>query len=360
MRANGGDCEVCRIVATVRLLASQLSPGGVQRAIASVRVPEKEIAVSKPDVSVIMTVYNGQRWLEESVDSVLNQTLTEFELLVVDDGSQDSTPAILGRYASADSRIRVIRQVNQGQAVARNLGIDVARGAYIAFMDADDVIDAQRLAVQRAFMDDHEHVACVGSGIRLIDEYGRTLGRITAPVGVERCRERVFTGSYYSMGAAVFCRRRIAIEVGGFRQPFRQRNDADFILRVAERYHVDNVRNELYWYRLNLASQSVSRIDEALWENQTIWELFRERSEGGADRLQRGERVESPFSNGYQGRVASMTDTLAYLHLGELHTALEEGRLRDAAKSGLMAIWRSSDRLKMIRALKNVGRSCPC
>lgn len=95
-----------------------------------------------PKVSVIVPVYNAEKYLQECVDSILRQTLTDLELILVDDGSTDSSPAICDRYAEQDARVQVIRQANAGLSAARNRGIEVAAGEWVAFVDSDDFIDA--------------------------------------------------------------------------------------------------------------------------------------------------------------------------------------------------------------------------
>lgn len=102
-------------------------------------------AEERPAVTVVMPVYNAQRYLCEAVESVLRQSLTSFELLCVDDGSTDDTPDILREYAARDGRIAVMTQERAGAGVARNLALDAARGEYVTFLDADDALDADYL-----------------------------------------------------------------------------------------------------------------------------------------------------------------------------------------------------------------------
>ena len=95
-----------------------------------------------PKVSVIVPVFNAEKYLQECVDSVLNQTLTDLELILVDDGSADGSPALCDKYAAQDCRVRVIHQENAGAAAARNRGMSIAAGEYIAFADSDDWLDS--------------------------------------------------------------------------------------------------------------------------------------------------------------------------------------------------------------------------
>lgn len=96
-------------------------------------------------VSVIIPIYNAAQYLAECIDSVLGQTMSDFELLLVDDGSTDESAEICERYAARDPRVRLFRQSNAGVSVARNRGLDHARGAYVVFVDADDWVDADHL-----------------------------------------------------------------------------------------------------------------------------------------------------------------------------------------------------------------------
>ena len=92
-----------------------------------------------PKISCIVPVYNVEKYLRRCVDSILNQTFTDFELILVDDGSPDNSPAICYEYAVKDSRIKVIHKVNGGVSSARNVGLDVAKGEWICFVDSDDL-----------------------------------------------------------------------------------------------------------------------------------------------------------------------------------------------------------------------------
>ena len=95
----------------------------------------------RPKVSIIVPVYNTEPWLRECMDSLVNQTLKEIEIICVDDGSPDNCGKILDEYAKKDTRIIVIHQKNQGVSAARNAGLDVASGEYITFVDSDDYVD---------------------------------------------------------------------------------------------------------------------------------------------------------------------------------------------------------------------------
>src|SRR5690349_3095432 len=106
----------------------------------------------QPTVSVLMTVYNGQRYLSAAVESVLEQTYTNFEFVIIDDGSNDSSPAILERYAKQDCRIRILTRSNKGLTKSLNEGLQHVRGRYLARMDADDISLPNRFEKQVKYL----------------------------------------------------------------------------------------------------------------------------------------------------------------------------------------------------------------
>lgn len=134
--------------------------------------------MSAPRVTVLTTVYNGARYLEEAIDSIRAEEFADFEHVIVDDGSTDATPEILARAAARDSRIVVVRtETNQGVASAANRGLAIARGQYIARLDADDLSLPGRLAREVAVLDAHPDVALVSMNYEVIDANGVVTGR---------------------------------------------------------------------------------------------------------------------------------------------------------------------------------------
>src|SRR5690606_26457619 len=129
-----------------------------------------------PKVSVVMPVYNGERFLRQAVDSILQQDFQDFEFIIVDDGSKDHTWNILQDYARHDPRVILLRNdTNNGVLAARNRGLAVAQGEYLAVQDADDISLPQRFRLQVAYLDQHPQVSAIGSPAQRIDEHGRVL-----------------------------------------------------------------------------------------------------------------------------------------------------------------------------------------
>ncbi len=129
-----------------------------------------------PKVSVIVPAYNSMSYLPETLESVLKQTFTDFELIIVDDGSTDQTPQWVSKLT--DSRIRLVRQENKGVTVARNTGIAHAEGEYIALLDHDDLWQTSKLDIQVRCLDESPEVGLVHTWMVLVDEQGRSTGRI--------------------------------------------------------------------------------------------------------------------------------------------------------------------------------------
>ena len=127
-----------------------------------------------PKISVIMAVYNSGKYLDESVTSILNQTFKDFEFIIVNDGSTDGSLEIVHRYQKKDKRIIFVNnKKNIGPAGSRNIGIKMAKGKYIAILDADDIALENRLRIQYKYLERNENIFLVGGGAIKIDEKGR-------------------------------------------------------------------------------------------------------------------------------------------------------------------------------------------
>ncbi len=187
---------------------------------------------SPPTVSVVMSVFNGQAFLSEAIESILGQALREFEFLIIDDGSTDRTAEILAGYASRDARIRVLRHENKGRAESLNIGIEQAAGKYIARMDADDVAMPYRLAEQIEFMERHPEVGLLGGAVNLISAAGRVVK--TAQPPLEDTEIRSLMLRYNPMfHPTVVMRKEVALAAGGYRKALLDADDYDLWLRMS-------------------------------------------------------------------------------------------------------------------------------
>src|SRR5712691_4062258 len=129
-----------------------------------------------PSVSVLLPVWNGEAFLEQAMESILRQTLSSLELIVIDDGSTDRTAAIAEKFASSDHRVRLLRRPHEGLSPTSNAGIAAASGEYVARMDADDISAPDRLQKQVAYLDGNPACVALGTWIEVVDEAGRHIG----------------------------------------------------------------------------------------------------------------------------------------------------------------------------------------
>ena len=225
-----------------------------------------------PRVSVVMTVFNGQAYLREAVDSLLGQTFSDFELIVIDDGSTDQTREILQAYAKRDDRVRVTSRPNTGVVRAANEGIARARGQYLARMDADDISEPQRFAVQVAYLDTNPDCVLVGSRVRIIDPYGSPVALSGQKLSHEEIeRELLTTGGGWAVVQPSAMMRLAAVrEAGGYRGSVNMSEDHDLFLRLAERGKVVNLPEPLLRYRRHYKSLNHTQYESARQVKETI------------------------------------------------------------------------------------------
>jgi len=213
--------------------------------------------MSIPRVSVLMSVYNGARYLAEAIDSILGQTFADFEFIIIDDGSTDATNDILRTYS--DARICVLHNPkNLGLTRSLNHGLSVAQGEYVARMDADDISLPERLQKQVSFLDAHPMTAMVGSAYYQIDANGSLIGTATLPCDYQDIKEQLLYRCCFCHGATMF-RRNAVRQVGNYREEFYAAQDWDLWVRLNEDYQLANLPDILYKLRIGTHSISVQK-----------------------------------------------------------------------------------------------------
>jgi glycosyltransferase involved in cell wall biosynthesis len=210
----------------------------------------------KPRVTVVMAVYNGERYLDEALRSLFAQTFDDYELLVVDDASADLTPKILAGYE--DRRLRVLRnERNLGLTASLNRALREARGMYVARQDVDDLSDGTRLERQVAFLDEHKTVVLLGTAYRRIDEDGRATGDRPVPQDANSIRWRLLFMNVFSHSTVMF-RRSVLSEVGLYDESFRYAQDYELWSRIARRHPVAALPDVLVSYRETSSSMTAT------------------------------------------------------------------------------------------------------
>lgn len=245
-----------------------------------------------PIVSVIIPAYNGDRFIAEAIQSVLMQTFTDWDLVIVDDGSTDQTGAIARQYAAQYSnQIRYVTQENRGIAAARNRGVQETTGELVAFLDQDDVFLSTKLALQVAVLNERPHLGIVHSGWQTVDAQGQPIANVepwneSLTLDVPQWLEwkPIFLG-------AMLFRRSLLESVGGFRTQWQQTDDVDLVLRMVRQgcqaMWVPQVTVQYRQHEANTSRkvhQQVAELEQVLVEffqsieGQTEFEKWEERS----------------------------------------------------------------------------------
>ncbi len=207
-------------------------------------------AVPAPAVSVLIPVRNGAAYLGAALESLAAQTWTDFEIVVVDNGSSDRTAFILRDWARREPRLRFFSLDRPGVSASRNFAAARARAPLLAYLDADDVALPHRLAVQVAAMNARPSLALLGSAAELIDSNGSRIGSLRRPLDDARLREFQRSSSGF-IQSSVIMRRESFLAAGGYREGLRFAEDYDLWLRMAERGRIANLAQPLVRYRMH-------------------------------------------------------------------------------------------------------------
>jgi glycosyltransferase involved in cell wall biosynthesis len=207
-----------------------------------------------PLISVIIPVYNGEKTIQETVLSVLKQTITDFELIIINDGSQDATLEIVSRIP--DPRIKIFSYPNAGLAVSRNRGIALAQGDYLAFLDADDLWAVNKLEAQLAALKSNPDAAVAYSWTDCIDEQGRFLRQSAHSTASGNVQANLLLANFISSGSNVLVCKQAVMDIGGFDETLSNAQDWDLWLRLATRYQFVPVPETQVFYRVSTRSMS--------------------------------------------------------------------------------------------------------
>lgn len=228
--------------------------------------------MTAPKISVLLPVRDGERFLAATLESLRAQSLGDFELLAIDDGSGDRTAEILRVAAARDPRLQVVGQGREGISAALNRGLSLAKGELVARIDADDIARPSRFATQLAFLAAHSEVAAVGSDYEEIDAAGRTLRRVSLPAAPAEVRAWLPRSNCLAH-PAVMMRRAAVLALGGYRRAFGRAQDYDLWLRLLDRWELANIPEPLLAYRRHEAAASALGVAE-----QTFAELAAQRA----------------------------------------------------------------------------------
>lgn len=226
--------------------------------------PPDDEAAELPPVSVIMPVYNGEQYLVEAIESILNQTHQRFEFVIVDDGSTDRTWEILQRYAAADPRFRVFHQANMDQPPTLNRALGLARHAWVAVIDHDDISLPERLERQLRLVRECPDARLVGTHAIQVNAQLRELQRRhDGPTTPEEFRRLRASNGWLSLThSSVLMHRDTILALGGYDPAFGPSADTELWSRVADEHLALVVPEPLVLYRIHSRSMSMTRYFE--------------------------------------------------------------------------------------------------
>ncbi|TYS59867.1 glycosyltransferase [Sutcliffiella horikoshii] len=206
-------------------------------------------------VSVIIPCFNSEKWIIETIDSVLNQTYSNIEIIVVDDGSTDNTKDVISNYSK---RIKYIYQQNKGPSVARNLGIKKSKGKYVAFLDSDDLWESNKLEKQVEFLENNQNIALVFSNVKVINEKGEYL--YTHYNNIPKDKKEIITAFFLgkiTMNTPTIVAHKKAIQkVGGFQEHLPVREDHFLLMNMVDNFNIYHFKEPLVKRRINEGSLS--------------------------------------------------------------------------------------------------------
>lgn len=229
-----------------------------------------------PRVSVIIPTYNCEKYIVQTIESVLKQTYSNFEIIVIDDGSTDNTKKIIEKFINSH-KIRYIYQTNSGQSAARNKGIEESNGEYIAFLDADDYWKKEKLKKQIEVLK-NKNIGICYTNVEFIDDKTEEI----IPVFRNRKHKKMRRGIIYKYlifynfipFAGIMVRKECLEKIGGFDKNIKMGDDWDILLRLSVHYEFDYINEKLLKYRTGRKNQLSTNLEIRFEEQDKIIDKF--------------------------------------------------------------------------------------
>lgn len=295
----------------------------------------------QPKISVIMPVYKVEHYVAHSIQSVLDQTFDNWELLVVDDASPDASASVIARFT--DPRIRYIRhETNLGVSEARNTGIRHARGEYLALLDSDDIALPERLAAQIRYLERHPKIGLVGTWAELIDENGNKTGLRNNPYPDELLRSMLLFRNTFNTSSLML--RKCSLPNGLFKNMLGE--DYDFVSVLAEIWDVACLPSYLIQYRINSQGLTGTRWPQMkadCWTTQQRL-LARLGLDATADEAALHQRISHATADGISAGEAEVAChwVAKILQANETTSIYPPAQLRHACEEILFSLWRQA------------------
>ncbi len=225
-----------------------------------------------PEISVVMPVYNAERYVSKAVESILSQSFSDFEFIIINDGSVDSSLDILACYAKQDNRIKLVSRENRGLVKTLNEGIELAKAPLIARMDADDISLPGRFLLQKQYMSTHPDVLCVGGRVKVIDGKGRFLINTEPKIGYDAIERSALQGVSPITHPSAMLRKEALEKVGGYHEDDYPAEDLGLWLNLCSIGKIENIPDIILEYRIHDNSISTSQHASQMQKTQEICE----------------------------------------------------------------------------------------
>jgi len=213
-------------------------------------------------ISIIIPTYNQAEYLQEAVDSVLNQTYKNIEIIIIDDGSTDNTLKVVNSFN--DNKIIFIQQRNKGASSARNTGIKEANGEYIAFLDSDDLWLKDKLRKQIDFMRENQKVGLLGTGCFQVIDTNKMIYKKIFPHKNEILQKDLIKYNPF-IQSSVMVRKNVFNDIGLYDEKFKESEDYDLWLRIAQKYKIANLKQALVTKKYSKAGLSKNKDSKQLY-----------------------------------------------------------------------------------------------
>lgn len=224
-----------------------------------------------PTISIIIPAYNSELTIQETIKSVQKQTFTDFEIIVIDDGSQDDTVRLVKSIVELEPRLKIFCYANGGVAVARNRGIELAQGEFISLLDSDDLWTPDKLELQLKALKNNPEAGVAYSWTNPVDEQGKLLFLGTCPVWEGNVYGELLQTNFLSSGSNILARKKVIESINGFPTDFTTASDWDFYLKLAYKWSFVVVPKYQILYRQSSNSMS-SNIEAVIQESCAVLE----------------------------------------------------------------------------------------
>ncbi len=280
-----------------------------------------------PKISVLMSVYNGEKWLEEAIESILGQSFEDFEFIIIDDGSKDRSSEIIRSFS--DARIVFLQQKNAGLAAALKRGVELARSELVARMDADDISLPNRLQTQYDFLQQNPQIVALGSGAIYVDEQGQEITQVYMPE--THAQVLKWLPESPIIHPSVMFRKSFYFQVGGYFSELSYTEDAVLFNRMAKVGQLHNLPIPLLKYRVVKSSMSKIPESQRFLLNEIVMRVAASGKVSESDRLALDKMR---FQASEAQKIFSYHFFIAKLYLRRGNFCAARKHLRMASRSG--------------------------